>query len=99
MILITLCVTTFLLIFKSGFEDEPCDLFSNNEFSHLRHLITKKEKSLFCETTAIKSLAGGKVQNALDFLTKQTNELLIKTKILDTSSPQGVVRNNIILIN
>ena len=76
-ILITLCITTILFVYKSGFDDEDCDAKVLELLSPVRHLITKAQKDIFCNSIAIKNLAGADVQNAIDFLANQTQTLVI----------------------
>ena len=76
-ILITLCITTILFVYKSGFDDEDCHPKVLELLSPIRHLITKAQKDIFCNSIAIKNLAGADVQNAIDFLANQTQSLVI----------------------
>jgi len=75
LILVTLCISTILFIYKSGFEEAECDL-SNSPVASIRQLLTKAEKDQWCQSIAIQNLAGSGVQNALDYLTNQSNALL-----------------------
>jgi hypothetical protein len=97
LILITLCITTVLFIYKSGFEDDKCDL-SNTEISDIRHLLTKAQKDVFCTAIAITNLAGADVANAVSFLTNQTDTAFNSTagSYLGLSDdPASVVNFNI----
>jgi len=80
--LVSLCITTALFIYKTGFQDDReqfCEGVDMPELSHLRKLITKEQKEVFCSVVAIKQLAGPDVQNAINFLTNQTNMLFNST--------------------
>jgi len=79
--LVSLCITTALLIYKTGFQDRElfCEGYDMPELSHLRNLITKDQRDKFCSAIEIKNLAGPDVQNAINFLTNQTNTLINST--------------------
>jgi len=73
-ILITLCITTVLFIYKSGFDEEgDCELANLKMMRNLLNITTKEK---FCNSTAITNLAGAEVQNALDFLANQSEAIL-----------------------
>jgi len=101
-ILITLCLTTILFIYKSGFEEDDCDLIYRGLTNNKRNLITKEQKDVICTSLALKNLAGSGVQNALDFLTSQSNKILSNNTVSFlgiTEDHASVVYNNIILRN